>query len=445
MTTPSDADDDGSLTASAHDHAQQALLGSGVQNVHFHGTGRPKVTVQPHFFLPFGRDRLFGRGEDVKSLVRIINSIGLRPKIAKPVAISGPPGVGKTALALALAREITMNPESGNIPYVDLEGWTVGRAPVSAESALANLLYLAGVPESPAVIERGKSLWATIMREREIETIVLDNVHNVRQIQPILDAISHCTVIVTSRHRLVTLYGAEHYRLDPLSSASAKKLLAEASGRSSSETSPEFERLASLVSHLPLGLQIIGARLAESSAVTESELIVELDGKQAMKALDIEDLSIEAVLDLSYRGLTQDEKHALLLIGALSSPEIWPNYLAELIQKPSGEAKRLLVGLERKNLLDTVRRNLWRMHDLIWKYTREKASSDLSAEEREVASRIPAFITSSFQPDGGGVGIAPSLEGGILVRDMKHGQGPVLEFSPDEWDVLLRRIRKHDL
>ncbi|XRQ02699.1 DUF397 domain-containing protein [Actinomadura welshii] len=45
-------------------------------------------------------------------------------------------------------------------------------------------------------------------------------------------------------------------------------------------------------------------------------------------------------------------------------------------------------------------------------------------------------------PDGGCVEAGRATDGTIGVRDTKlHGNGPTLEFTKDEWRILLHKIR----
>jgi hypothetical protein len=51
---------------------------------------------------------------------------------------------------------------------------------------------------------------------------------------------------------------------------------------------------------------------------------------------------------------------------------------------------------------------------------------------------------SRFSGDNGGhcVEVASNLPGGIAVRDSKNPEGPALIFSPDEWFIFLKRLKR---
>jgi len=48
------------------------------------------------------------------------------------------------------------------------------------------------------------------------------------------------------------------------------------------------------------------------------------------------------------------------------------------------------------------------------------------------------------EPNGGCIEVGRAADGTIGVRDTKrHGSGPTLEFTREEWRALLDRIRAH--
>jgi hypothetical protein len=50
---------------------------------------------------------------------------------------------------------------------------------------------------------------------------------------------------------------------------------------------------------------------------------------------------------------------------------------------------------------------------------------------------------SSYSGANGGncVEVAPNLPGAVVVRDSKDRTGPVLKFSPEDWDAFSARVR----
>ena len=56
----------------------------------------------------------------------------------------------------------------------------------------------------------------------------------------------------------------------------------------------------------------------------------------------------------------------------------------------------------------------------------------------ELSSAV--FFKSSFSGPNGCVEVAVQKDGAAL-RDSKHRNGPVLEFSPSEWEAFVRGVK----
>jgi hypothetical protein len=52
----------------------------------------------------------------------------------------------------------------------------------------------------------------------------------------------------------------------------------------------------------------------------------------------------------------------------------------------------------------------------------------------------PKDVVSSRCHSGGCIGVAALPDGGVVVRDTKSADGPVLTFTADEWDAFLRGV-----
>ncbi|MFD0568761.1 BTAD domain-containing putative transcriptional regulator [Kitasatospora gansuensis] len=154
---------------------------------------------------------------------------GLRSGPGRALAIctvSGPGGVGKTALATHVAHLVRDGFPDGQL-YVDLRG--AGRAPADTGTVLARFLQTLGVRESavPEDLEQRAAHYRSLLAERRV-LVVLDNAHDTAQIRPLLPGGGGCAVLVTSRARTILLPGARQFELDVLTEAEAVDLLAAA-------------------------------------------------------------------------------------------------------------------------------------------------------------------------------------------------------------------------
>lgn len=102
------------------------------------------------------------------------------------VAIVGPAGVGKTALAVHAAHGLATRFPDGQM-FIDLHGFTEAVARVEPTEALERMLRALGVPgeQIPTHLEDRAGLWRSILAPRRM-LIVLDNAATEAQVEHLL-------------------------------------------------------------------------------------------------------------------------------------------------------------------------------------------------------------------------------------------------------------------
>lgn len=286
--------------------------------------------------------------------------------------ITGPGGVGKTALALQWLHEIGDRFADG-VLHADLGG----RDPTEI---LSQLLSSLGIRTS-ATAETFRSATAGTSL-----AILLDNADAAAQVRELLP--SSGLVVVTTRRKLAGLIveGARFLSLAPLDQTASLDLLRKSVGedRVHSEQG-HAQALADLCAGLPLALSVIAARLAAHPHRTLGKVADDLrDQRTRLARLSVrDDFSVQAVVDVSYQELTPKAAQLFRSLGSHARPEFALGAAAATLGQNAGQASEAIEELLDANLLDEIGDHRFRMHELIHLYARERAEVDDSAEERD--------------------------------------------------------------
>ena len=309
------------------------------------------------------------------------------------VAIDGPAGVGKSALATRVAHLLAARFPDGQL-YVDLQGSADGPAPLQPSEVLGRFLRAFGVgdrnlPDDPN--ERAGLLRSLLARQRIL--VVLDNAAGAAQVQLLLPAGAACAAMVTSRRHLTELDGAAHLCLDMLPLDEAVALLARLAGsqRVAAEPAAATE-IARLCGRLPLALRIAGARLAARPAWSVQFLAARLrDERRRLDELELDGIAVRASLQVAYRELGDrgrdgvEAARALRLLALLNGADAGVPVAAALLDQPVHATEAALERLVDANLLESRAPRRYRFHDLVRLFARECAWREDSAVERGAA------------------------------------------------------------
>ncbi|MET8154928.1 tetratricopeptide repeat protein [Sphaerisporangium sp. NPDC005289] len=385
-----------------------SLTGPLVQAREIHGGIRVHhgfEPLPPPFQLP-PAGILVDREEALAALdsVRMDDQAAGSPRVA---VLSGPAGIGKTAVALHWAHRERQAFPDGQL-YADLRGHAAGE-PVEPAEVLGRFIRAFGIsPERiPADAAERAALYQSLVSERRI-VVVLDDVLSAAQVGPLLPASAAGMAVVTSRWRLAGLLmrGGRGIRLERLSAEGALDLLRRTLGEDRAEREPDAVReLAELCSGFPLALCVAGARLAARPGWDLAEMADALrHERRRLNALSVEeDITIRATLTLSYRGLSPPEAARVYrLLGLFPGPTFDSRAAAATVGLPRARTRHLLGVLVDANLLDDVPGGHYRFHDLTLLHARETAEEvDVPAVREETVRRaLDWFLHATFAASG---------------------------------------------
>jgi DNA-binding SARP family transcriptional activator/tetratricopeptide (TPR) repeat protein len=332
-----------------------------------------------------GRDKV--KGQVVAQLTESRSGVPL-------VVISGQPGVGKTALAVHVAHELSARFPDGQL-YADLRGHSSGR-PLDPVELLPRFLISLGVPppQVPKELDELTSLYRTLLADRKV-LVLLDNVGTPQQVRPMLPNAPECAVIVTSRNELrglTALQGAQPNGLDVLSTDEACVLLAGIVGPARIRSDDAGAReLAELCGHLPLALRIAAANLGAQPDRSLADFAAELRRGNRLAALEIEgdeEATVRAAFALSYAALDERTARLFRLLGLIPGPDFTVAAVAALAAVSTEDSTRLLDRLATANLVNRTADTRYQLHDLLRLYAAERCHQEddraaiIAAKER---------------------------------------------------------------
>jgi tetratricopeptide (TPR) repeat protein len=310
---------------------------------------------------------------------------------ADPVCVvSGPAGIGKTALAVRAATLLADRFPDATV-YIDLHGHTDGHRPVGAAEALDRILRRLGVDGEriPADLDERAALHRALLSGRRI-LFVLDNAHDAVQVRPLLPGSPGCGAIVTSRRQLNALDEAHQVPLDVLTPGDAMALFRSVVGPHRLQGEPDgvLRRLVERCGRLPLAIRIAGARHRAGRTQTLVELEARLsDAHVVLAELTDGDRSVAASFQVSLADLPEATRRVFALLAAHPGTDIDLYAAAALSGEDLPASVGHLARLVDLHLLGEHAVRRYRMHDLMAVFARGYARTALSSGERADAVR----------------------------------------------------------
>lgn len=303
--------------------------------------------------------------------------------------IVGMPGVGKTALAVRGAHELTSRYPDAQL-YLRLAAHDPVMPALSTAEALSLLLKMIGVPAPriPRTVAERAALWRAELADRRA-VIVLDDALDVRQVRALLPASGSCRVLITARSSLPGLT-ARYLRLGVLPPAEATALFARVAGQ---EMDERARRAALRCDGLPLAIRLTASRVRRDAG-NDPLAVPDPDGPAAWAA----DAGVFGAFDMSYTKLTAEQQLIFRRLGWHPGERISESAAAHLADRPLHDLRPALAVLRDNHLIEPAGAGAYRFHDLIRSYLCERSRRDDSGlEKRRTVGRLLAHHLDSAE------------------------------------------------
>ncbi len=400
--------------------------------------------------LPVETTRFIGRQQELEAIKRLLESVRL-------LTLVGPPGTGKTRLALHTAWEIASTQAERFRDGV----YFVSLAPISDPALVVNTIATAiGINEAP-----GQPLLETlkqVLRESRI-LLILDNFEHLlpaaMELSELLAAAPQLKVLATSREPL-HLYGEQEYAVPPLGLPDPVHVELEALAACESvalflqqaqavrpdfaltaENALDIARICVRLEGLPLAIELAAARIKLlPPRILLARLANPLDTlKGGASNLPARHQTLQNTIEWSYNLLNESEKliftrlavfrggHSLEAIEAICTDQLTIDLfdgLESLVNKSLIQQTELPNGEPRFTMLETL-------HTYAWQQLLA------SGEAEEMSRRHAAYFVELAERAGPELRQAHSRYWFHLLETEHENMRAVLHWSLHEGDVTL--------
>lgn len=348
--------------------------------------------------FPLGPSRFFGREEQLAELAGFLGS-DAPPNVC---LLHGPAGAGKTALAIRAARGAEAR-YPGGMFFLDLQGFSEGLQPLTADEALGRILKTLGVPgRIPQTLDDRIELYRRVIAGRRI-LLVLDDAVSFRQVRHLLPTGESSAALITSRYAIPALDDALDLEVWGLSEEAAVALFLHVARLNTAEPvlAAQAGRIISWSSTLPLAVRIVAAKLRSNPARTLEQAEQRLsDERSRLTELDDGGRSMQAVFASSLAALDAAPRELARLLAYHPGAHIDAWTAAALTGAPLADAEDWLESLALASMVERDPGGVYQLPDLLQHYLRQTSGEKMPQDFRTPFRRLfSSYLLSAAAAD----------------------------------------------
>jgi transcriptional regulator with XRE-family HTH domain len=335
--------------------------------------------------LPRDIDDFAGREVELRRITAALT--GPRNDLPSLMVITGPPGYGKTSLAIRAAALVR-----GAFPeqlFVQLGGLT--SEPPAPDVVVARILHAFTGHESTS---GDVGLLRQLLANRPV-LLVLDDAAHEGQVRAVLPGVGPAAVLVTSRRSLAGLDGAQRVFLDRLGSEDALQLLA-AIIPPEQTAGADLAGLARLCDEVPLALRIAGNRLASRPGWTVMGLAANLAvADRRLNVLTAGDLGMAAAIRPSYARVGPEAQQLFRRLAMVDGASFGAGLAGALIGGQSWRAEDLLDELVDVSLVRPAAGDRYSLPELLRLFAKAELAHEKPATRAAIRAAADAWLRST--------------------------------------------------
>lgn len=358
--------------------------------------------------LPRELRPLFGRDAEITEGCRLLE--GPRGDGVPAIAVTGPPGIGKSAVALRVSRLVADTYPDGQ-HHIDLGLFTSESKSPDLVLALLHTL-LSGDDSLPEGRTQQLALLRSIL-SRSRRLLLVDDIASEDALREVLGLEGPFALVCTSRSRLSGLTGLVHpIELEPLSAQHGQELVREVVG-SDRLTQTQVSTLAAVCAGHPLALQVAAAHLARRPKISVDRYLDEIASPdRGVRALKAGQTALEPVLERSFSALSLEQTELFTTLGALPHMSVTTDVAAAATADSLDEfddgridaVTELLDSLFELSLIEQIDEDRFVFHEILHRFARLKstliATERRGAVVRHVCLTLAARVRSATESIG---------------------------------------------